>query len=101
MLEYQVLTSSAKMPTNCWGRYGHVAVVLVDTNKLNPGDTKPRMISCHARGVVRIVDYRYRLHIGGDRSAFSLALKDCIELCDALNDSMALLQDHDPNAVNA
>jgi hypothetical protein len=50
--EYIVMTSSAKMPSSCWGRYQNVAIVEVEA-----GTKCPAMISERARGVVRIVHH--------------------------------------------
>ena len=76
---YQVKTSAARMPSSCWCRYKHVAVIeTVD-------DTPPAMISERAKGVIRIVECWYRCHVGGDRSAYAKAVREAEYLCDQLN----------------
>jgi hypothetical protein len=69
---YMVMTSSARMPSFCWGRYGNVAVV-----ETVPGQGWPKMISTHARAVKRIISYEGRLHEGKPhgRSAFWVAVR--------------------------
>lgn len=49
-----VMTSSAKMPSSCWGRYRNVALVQLTQEYTSRGQT-PKIISTHARGVLRIV----------------------------------------------
>lgn len=76
---YQVKVSAARMPSSCWGRYKHVAVMeTVD-------DTPPAMISERAKGVIRIVKCWYCCHVGGDRSAYAKALREAEYLCNKLN----------------
>jgi len=91
---FEVLTSTAKMPTSCWGYYSNVAIVEVDKDQFDEGQTKPRMISTHAKGIVSIVHYEGKLHHGGERSAFVLARKKAVELCGKLNTAKTLLQQH-------
>jgi hypothetical protein len=77
-----VMTASAKMPADCWGKYGRVAVV-----ELEPGFTgSPKMISTHARGVKRIVTTWEKQFIGSsDRCAFERSCRQAQELADELN----------------
>lgn len=53
-----VMTSSAHMPSSCWGRYRNVALVQLTqeytARRLLPTH-QPRMISERARGVLRVV----------------------------------------------
>lgn len=79
---YIVMTSTAKMPTNCWGDYRHVAVV-----ELEPGFTKrPSMISERARGVARIVIHYGPQNVGTTaRCAYQKTLKRAQEYTDELN----------------
>lgn len=75
-----VMVASAKMPGNCKGPYGKVAVV--ETT----GETMPRMISERARGVVRIVRLWDRQHIGETPAgAFQRAFAAAENLSDHLN----------------
>lgn len=48
---FVVMTSSARMPAKCKGRYRNVAVVEIE------GPELPKMISGKAKGVVRIVKH--------------------------------------------
>ncbi len=48
-----VMTSSAKMPSSCWGRYTNVALVQLN-QEYTALNKRPKMISEHARGVLRI-----------------------------------------------
>jgi hypothetical protein len=51
-----VMTSSAQMPSKCWGQYRRVALVQL-TQEYTAKDWRPKMISDRARGVVRLIDY--------------------------------------------
>jgi hypothetical protein len=76
-----VKTAAARMPTSCWGRYGHVAVI-----ELYPGFETCAMISERARGVKRIVARWDRQHHGTTgRSAFQTALREAQALASQLN----------------
>jgi hypothetical protein len=66
--EYIVMTASAKMPSSCRGIYRKVAVVEVEAG------VQPKMISEHAKGVVRIVALWDKRHAGGPKSAYQLAI---------------------------
>jgi hypothetical protein len=74
-----VMTSGAKMPASCWGRYGNVAVVETD------GLGTPKFIGERARHLVRIVSYWGPLNIGGARSAYGRALAEAKADAAALN----------------
>lgn len=93
MKRYELMTSTAKMPTNCWGRYHNVAIVLVETDDFDEGQNHPRMISEHAKGVVSIPHYSGRLHSGGKYTAFDREYDRLSELCDRLNDALLLLRE--------
>ncbi len=75
MPKYVVLTSSAKMPNSCWGRYGNVAIIETD------GKTMPKQINSRHKAVISIPWYRGRLHIGGPKSAYARAVDEAIALC--------------------
>lgn len=79
--EYVVRTSSAHMPTSCWGRYENVALLEVVRG------TVPAMISARARGVVRIVDYIGKLHSGSGspRTAAAQTVAEFRAQADELN----------------
>ena len=80
-----VMDAAACMPTSCWGRYRRVAVVIVECDE---GGTpiQPRMISTHARGVIRIVRTWERLNVGiTDRCAFARAKADAQIVADQIN----------------
>ena len=77
--EFIVMTAAAPMPAPCKGRYGKVAVCEIKTG------AKPKMISKHARGMVRIVSLRQPLHMGGPRSDFAKAKADAERLARGLN----------------
>ncbi len=75
-----VLSSSARMPSSCWGSYARVAVVEAEVG------AEPKMISERARGVVRIIETWERLHIGKTkRCAHQRALAEAHALADELN----------------
>jgi hypothetical protein len=78
-MRYVVCTSQAKMPQSCWGKYRRVAVIETTDGIV------PKMISERARGVVRIVETWERLHVGGDRSAYAVAMREAADLADRLN----------------
>ena len=89
---FTVQTASAKMPANCWGRYGKVAVL-----ELNDGfeSSDVTMISERAKAVKRIVALWDKLNIGKtDRCAFAIAEAEAWELCDELNDQEELFADN-------
>lgn len=51
MGRYLVMTSTAKMPMSCWGKYRNVALVELEQYFMGT----PKMISTHAKGVKRVV----------------------------------------------
>jgi hypothetical protein len=70
-MPYTVMTSSAKMPASCKGRYRNVAVVEWD------GATYPKMISERARGVVRVIRHYGALSVGKtERCAYRRAVRE-------------------------
>ena len=78
--EFIVISSTAKMPTSCWGRYRRAALIEMEQGVV------PKMISMRARGVVRIVEVREKLHVGEtDRSAFGKAMIALQAKADRLN----------------
>lgn len=69
MSKYIVMSSCAKMPTTCMGRYRRVAVLEIED------DAVPKMISARARGVIRVVETWERLNVGvTERCAYQRAL---------------------------
>lgn len=84
MSHYIVKTSSAKMPSSCWGRYAHVAVLEVED-----GVESVSMISERAKGVIRIEGVWWSRNVGKtDRCAYACALKDANALADRLNEPL-------------
>jgi hypothetical protein len=79
--EFIVMTAAAQMPASCKDRYGRVAVCEVELG------VRPKMISERAKGMVRIVSLRDKLHAGtgGPRTAYSIALADAERLAAGLN----------------
>lgn len=79
--DFVVKTSTAKMPAGCWGRYHHVALV-----EMEAGAPFPKMISTHAKGVVRIVLKTSRLHVGSTmKSEYRQILREYEMIADKLN----------------
>lgn len=78
---YIVQTAAARMPANCKGRYGKVAVLEVDLLL-----QRVSMISERARGCHRIVAVWDKQHIGKtDASAFYRCLDEAVKLAAELN----------------
>jgi hypothetical protein len=90
--EFIVMTAPAKMPANCKGRYGKVAVCEVARG------VRPKMISERAKGMVRIVTLLNPLSMGwldmrppcvsdspASKTAYARALRDATRLCRGLN----------------
>lgn len=76
-----VRSSVAKMPTSCWGRYMHVAVIEVQA-----GVKTVPMISTRAKGVVRIVQCWSKLSVGKTaRCAYQRALVEAKVMAAELN----------------
>lgn len=79
---YIVMTSSAKMPSSCGGRYRNVAVVELEDGFVGI----PTMISTHARGVKRVVRHYGPQSVGKtDRCAYARAFKAAQALADEMN----------------
>lgn len=79
--DFVVKTSTAKMPAGCYGRYRHVALMEVEA-----GAPFPKMISTHAKGVVRIVLKTSRLHVGFTmKSEYRQILREYEMIADELN----------------
>jgi hypothetical protein len=83
MTHFIVMHRSAHMPSSCRGQYRRVGVVETDL----PIGQEPKMLSTHARGVVKIVKTWERLNhtTGGPRTAFSRALTEALEMASKLN----------------
>jgi hypothetical protein len=80
--EFVVKTSSANMPSHCWGDYARVGVLEIDTEQTDD----PKMISTHARGVVRVVQTWEKCNVGKtERCAFRRALAAAERLAEGLN----------------
>jgi len=85
MPRFIVMTSSAKMPMSCKGRYGNVAVVEL-TEEYAAANKVPLLISERARGVARIVWHSGPCNIGStDRCAFARAMIDAKHDAEKLN----------------
>ena len=68
---YQILTASAKMPLSCKGIYKRIAIVETASA------ARPKMISPHAKGVIRIIQTWENLHVGKtDRCEFARAMRE-------------------------
>lgn len=82
--DYIIMTSAAKMPSSCWGRYRNVAICQVAAG------ARPAMITAHARGMIRIVAYWGRLHVGTtERAAYQRVLASATARCAELNRASA------------
>jgi len=78
---FKVMTATAQMPSSCWGRYGKVAVVELETP-----DSEPKMISERARGIKRIVALWDRCFWGKtERCEFNKALREAEKMAAELN----------------
>lgn len=85
MITHIVMTSSAHMPTTCWGRYANVAVVKCNT------DNPPKQIHPKHKKVLDIVSYEGKLFVGRtDRCAFARALSRANELAETLNGGLTV-----------
>lgn len=77
---YHVVTSSAKMPNSCWGRYARIGVLECVLGY------EPRRIDDRPKQVVRIVETWERLHVGStSRCAFEVALQEAKAMAERLN----------------
>lgn len=78
---FVVRISSARMPSSCWGRYEHVAVMEVDwsVKSVHAIDDRPSYVR-------RIVRYWGRQYVGKTkRSAASIAYEQAKSLAERLN----------------
>jgi hypothetical protein len=92
--EYVVLSSSAHMPTKCWGRYRRVGVLEVERGY------RPRQISEHPRKVVRIVrTWEKRFDGKTFRCAAERAYDAALDLATRLDHEALLLHLADVSAV--
>lgn len=79
--EFIVMSSAAKMPSSCWGKYRRVALVEVEKG------VRPKMISARAKGVIQIIQTWERLNVGtSNRCAYSVALAAANDLATIYND---------------
>ena len=79
---YIVKISAARMPSRCWGRYVHVAVLEVERG-IRPHEV---VISERSRGVRRIVEVWRKCSVGKTaRSASERALSEARALAAKLN----------------
>jgi hypothetical protein len=79
-----VMTSSAQMPSKCWGQYRRVALVQL-TQEYTAKDWRPKMLSVRARGVVRLIDYGHH-NVGlTERCAYRRTLKEAEARAKELN----------------
>lgn len=82
MGHYIVMTSAAKMPQCCWGRYRNVAVVEVEDINV-----RPTMISMRALNVIRIVKHFGPQSVGKTKAcAYERTLVEAYRMADAMND---------------
>ena len=81
-----VMDSSAHMPQSCKGRYRRVAVVQLN-QYYAAHNLVPKMISLHARGVLRIRDLGKHSVGSTARCAFQRACADAERLCFELNNA--------------
>lgn len=71
-MKYVILTSQAKMPSSCWGKYGRVAIL-----EIKEGMKAPRIITDRAKSVIRIVrTWENRFCGKTNKSAFYKALEE-------------------------
>lgn len=62
------MTSTAKMPNSCWGRYLNVALVQLNQHYTASG-LRPKFIGTHARGVLRVIRLGHHFDGKSDRCA--------------------------------
>jgi hypothetical protein len=78
-----VKVSNAKTPLSCWGDYCHIAIL-----ECEHWQYEPSMISEHALGVIRIVEYWGNLNVGKtEKCAFRRAYSDAEDMCRILNEN--------------
>ncbi len=81
-----VMTSSAKMPSSCWGRYRNVRVVEINHYDLNVRGWDWRPASVQAKEVVRVYrSYGPQSEGKTDRCAYRRALVEAQTLADSIN----------------
>lgn len=81
-----VMTSAAKMPSSCWGRYRNVALVKLSQEYTSHG-YRPKMISECAEGVVYVQHMGHHSVGKTARSAYARALADAERLAFTYNNS--------------
>ena len=86
MAEWIVMTSQAKMPGSCWGKYRNVALVQLN-QEYTAKQLKPKYISTRARGVLRVVHLGHHFDGETDRCAFARALAAAKQRAYDLNNS--------------
>ena len=86
---YIAMCSSARMPNSCKGIYRRVGLIETDGSGI-----RPKMISAHARHVVRVVRTWERLHAGsnGGNTAYDRAFEEAWRLADKLNAEVELAE---------
>jgi hypothetical protein len=89
-----VMTSSAKMPLSCWGKYRNVAVVQLN-QEYTANNRMPKYISTHARGVLRVRHLGHHSVGVTARSAYAHALVRAEAFARELNSArdMATVED--------
>ena len=81
MRKFIIMTSSAHMPHNCYGRYGNVAVVEVAVM-----GKMPKAIDERHKSIASIPFYRGKLNMGKtEKCAFRRALATATRLAAELN----------------
>ena len=81
MVKYVIKVSSAKMPSSCWGKYQHVAVMEMEDDA-----PYPKMISKRAKGCVRVVKLWPKRFLGiSEKCAANVAKYAAEELIRQLN----------------
>ena len=93
-----VMTSSAKMPSSCWGKYYNVALVHINQEYTAKG-LRPKMISDRARGVSKLSTMRSaviemgRHHVGTTyRCAYNRAMTEAAKRAHRLNNLAPVAQ---------
>jgi predicted carbohydrate-binding protein with CBM5 and CBM33 domain len=81
-----VMTSSAKMPSSCWGRYLNVALVQLNQHYAAHG-LIPAMISENARGVLRIRHLGHHNSGSTDRCAAARVIARAEQMAQDLNNA--------------
>ena len=86
---YIAMCASARMPNSCKGIYRRVGLIETDGSGI-----RPKMISKHARHVVRVVRTWERCHAGtnGGNTAYDRALDEAWKLANQLNAAIELAE---------